>query len=70
MYAYRNAFVHGSRLPMIFERAESSSEKECVSRIVFDVLNDKFIAHKLDLKFLLEAFRIALKRFFDTARPT
>jgi hypothetical protein len=70
LYAYRNVFVHGSRLPIIFERAESSSETGRVSRIVFDVLNDKFIVHKLDLKFLLEAFRTALKRFFDTARPT
>lgn len=70
LYAYRNAFVHSSRFPMIPERAETSSETEHISRITLDVLNDKFFAHTLDLKFLLQAFRTSLKQFFDTTMPT
>jgi hypothetical protein len=33
--------------------------------LAFDVLDDRFIVHKLGLKFLLDAFRTSLKRFFQ-----
>jgi hypothetical protein len=65
LYAYRNAFVHKSNLPMIPEGTESS--EATVSRIVYDHLDDRFIAHTLDLDFLLKAFGASLRQFFDTA---
>jgi hypothetical protein len=51
---------------MIVEQAESCSETEHVSRTVLDVLNDKFIVHESDLKFLLDAFRTSLTVLRDS----
>jgi hypothetical protein len=65
LYAYRNAFVHKSGLPVIPEASQSS--EATISEIVFDRLDGRFIAHTLDLNFLLKAFASSLRKFFDTA---
>lgn len=61
VYSYRNAFVHESRLPIIPE--EGSSDRKVVD--VIDYLDDRLVLHNLDMKFLLNAFRNAFKKFFE-----
>jgi len=71
LYAYRNAFVHESRLPTLVPTLVEENEKPSTKRsysIVYDHLYGRHIAHSLDLQFLLEAFRISLRQFFDKRR--
>jgi hypothetical protein len=63
VYSYRNAFVHKSRLPII--PREGSSNRRVVH--VFDYLEDRVILHTLDIKFLVDAFCGAFRRFFEQA---
>jgi hypothetical protein len=66
VYAYRNAFVHKSRLPII---PEAGSSNRNVFH-VFDVLEDRIVLHTLDMKFLLNIFRNAFRKFFETTPQT
>ena len=64
--AYRNAFVHKSRLPII---PEAGSSNRNVFH-VFDYLEDRLVLHTLDMKFLLNIFRDAFRKFFETTGQT
>jgi hypothetical protein len=65
LYAYRNAFVHKSSLPMIPVDTRSTTTRN--TRMVFDRIDGRHIVHELDLDFLLKAFGTSLRKFFDTA---
>jgi hypothetical protein len=58
VYAYRNGFVHNSRLTIL---AGGTAH-------VFDYIEDRIILHTLNRDFLLEAFRNALVKFFETGK--
>jgi len=63
LYAYRNRFVHKARLPIL--APELKEDAQTFYSAVFDHIDGKLVKHTLEREFLLRAFAVSLKRFFD-----